>query len=204
MYYCLSFIPQLSPELFAAITDIRKTYDPTAFFIPPHITLVFPTPDSIGEQALISHIQEVLKDWRPFNIKFGGLRRNRDHWLFLMVQEGEDEIKKLYGVLHTGILDDGRDVSKFLPHLGLGLFIKEGHPYDWRNPREEDFDQARYDKALRQAQNLPLAESVTVDKLVMTKISDEVIGWTRGERLFLPEDADDLVVREFELGHGSA
>jgi len=200
MYYCLSFVPQLSGELDAAIADIRKTYDPTAFFITPHITLVFPTHDSIGEQALISHIQEVLKDWRPFNIKFGGLHKNRDHWLFLMVQEGEEEIKRLYRVLHTGILDDGRDVSKFLPHLGLGLFIKKGCLYDWRNPREEDFDQERYDKALRKAQKLSLSESVTVDKLVMTKISDEVIEWTRGERLFLPEDAEDLVVREFELG----
>jgi len=200
MYYCLSFVPQLSPELFAAIADIRKTYDPTAFFITPHITLVFPTHDSIGEKALMSHIQEVFKGWRPFNIKFGGLHRNRDHWLFLMVQEGEEEIKKLYRVLHTGILDDGRDVSKFLPHLGLGLFIKEGCLYDWRNPREEDFDQARYDTALRLTQKLPLSESVTVEKLVMTKISDEVIGWTRGERERLPEDAEDLVVREFELG----
>ena len=85
MYYCLSFFPQLSPELAESIEAIRKVYDFTSGFIKPHITLVFPTRDSIGEQSLIDHCQNVLSDWSPFVIRLGGFHQSRDHWLFLTV-----------------------------------------------------------------------------------------------------------------------
>ena len=116
------------------------------------------------------------------------------------MQEGEAEVKKLYRALHTGILDDGRDLDRFIPHLGLGLFLKEGCRYDWRNPLESDFDRERYEEALRRAKTLPLSASIEVDKLLLTKISDEVIEWTTGKRAGLPDDAEEFEVREFRLG----
>ena len=204
MYYCLSFFPQLSVELAESIDAIRNAYDPTSGFIKPHITLVFPTPDSVGEQSLISHIQNVLNDWSPFEIQLGGFHKSRDHWLFLKLQEGEAEVKRLYQALYTGILADGRDVSKFVPHLGLGLFIKEGCTYDWRNPRESDFDRERYEEALHQAKALPLSASIAVEKLLLTKIPDGVIEWTTGKRASLPDDAKEFEVREFRFGNQGA
>jgi 2'-5' RNA ligase len=204
MYYCLSFCPQLSVELAEAIEAIRRVYDPTAWFIKPHITIIFPTPDSIGEQSLISHIEQVLSGWSPFEIRLGGFHKSRDHWLFLTLQEGEAEVKRLYRELHTGILDDGRDLSRFVPHLGLGLFLKAGCTYDWRNPREFDFDRERYEEALRQAKAIPSSESIWVDKFQLTKISDEVVAWTTGKRATLPDDSEDAIVREFRLGHQGA
>jgi 2'-5' RNA ligase len=204
MYYCLSFCPQLSYELAEAIEAIRRVYDPTSGFIIPHITLVFPTPGSVGELSLISHIQNVLTGWSPFEMRLGGFLKSSDHWLFLGLHEGEAEVKRLYRALHTGILADGRDVSKFVPHLGLGLFLKERCTYDWRHPRESDFDRKRYEEALRRAEVLPLSERITVETLRMTAISDAVIEWTTGKRASLPVDAEDVTVREFRLGHQGA
>jgi hypothetical protein len=204
MYYCLSFFPQLGARLAESIGTIRRAYDPTSGFIKPHVTIIFPTPDSVGEQSLISHIQHVLKGWSPFEIQLGGFHKSPDHWLSLRLQEGEAEVKRLYRALYTGISSDGRDVSTFVPHLGLGLFLKEGCTYDWRNPREADFDRERYEAALLRAKALPLSESIAVEKLQMTADSDEVIEWTTGKRASLPDDAKEFDVREFRLGHGGA
>jgi hypothetical protein len=38
---------------------------------------------------------------------------------------------------------------EFVPHLGLGLFLKEVSPYDWDNPREDDFDRVLCEEALQ-------------------------------------------------------
>jgi 2'-5' RNA ligase len=199
VYYCLSIFPQLRIELAQSIDAIRSVYDPTSGFVKPHITLVFPTPDSVGEQSLISHIQYVLSSWSPFVIQLGGFHKSRDHWLSLRLQEGEAEVKRLYQALYTGILADGRDFSRYVPHLGLGLFLKAGATYDWRNPRESDFDRERYEEALRKAEALPLASSIAVEKLLLTKIPDEVIAWTTGKRASLPDDAEEVEVCEFRL-----
>ncbi len=204
MYYCLSIFPRLSVELTESIAAIRRVYDPTSGFIHPHITLIFPTHDSIGEQPLINHIQNVLGDRSPFEVRLGGFHKSRDYWLSLRLQEGEEEVKGLYRGLHTGILADGRDLNRFVPHLGLGLFIKEGCAYDWRNPREADFDRPRYETALRRAEALPLSERISVEKLSLTTISDTVIEWTTGKRAALPDDAEEVTVREFRLGHHGA
>ena len=204
MYYCLSFCPQLSAPLAESIEAIRREYDPTSGFIKPHITLIFPTPESVGERLLVDHIQNVLTGWSPFEIRLGGFHKSRDHWLSFRLQEGEEEVKRLYRALHTGILDDGRDLDRFVPHLGLGLFLKEGCIYDWRNPKESDFDRQRYEEALRLAEAIPLSERFTVKTLQMTALSDAVIEWTTGNRTRLPDDAEDVTVREFRLGHSGA
>jgi 2'-5' RNA ligase len=203
MYYCLSFYPQFSPDLAKTINAIKSAHDPTAPYYPPHITLIFPTHHSVGEQVLINHIEKVLRGWSPFEIRLGGLRLSRDYWLFLLVAEGEEHLKRLYRDLHTGFLDDGRDANWFLPHVGLGLFVKKGHPHDWRNPQEADFDRERYENALPLAETLPLAERIQVEKLVLGTISDAVIDWTRGRRTDLPEDAYETAVRDFRLGRQS-
>jgi 2'-5' RNA ligase len=204
MYYCLSFCPQLSAPLAESIEAIRREYDPTSIFIKPHVTIIFPTPDSVGKQALIMHIEQVLSGWNPFEIRLGGLHKSPDHWLSLRLQEGEAEVKRLYRALHAGILDNGRDLNRFVPHLGIGLFLKKGCIYDWRNPRESDFDRQRYEEALRRAEALPLSERITVGKLLLTTISDAVIEWTTGRRASLPDDAEEVALREFRLGHPRA
>jgi 2'-5' RNA ligase len=201
MYYALSFYPHLNEELAESIDAIRRKHDPTFGLTKPHITVLFPIPDSVGESDLISHIESVLNDFSPFKIRLGGFHKSRDHWLFLKLADGEVHVRKLYQSLYTGILEEyRRDDIEYVPHLGLGLFVKEGSNYDWRNPREIDFDEERYEEALQQAMALLLDSIFKVDKLELTKISDEILGWATGKRASIPEDSQIVTVREFLLG----
>ena len=205
MYYALSFYPRLSTELSESIDAIRTEYDPTSGFIKPHIAVLFPVPGIVGEGQLIRHIRNVLSDCSPFEIRLGGFHKSPDHWLFLTLKEGDAQVKKLYQSLYTGILTEyRRDDIEFVPHLGLGLFMKQGSTYDWDSPRESDFDQERYEEALCQAKALPLASSIPVEKLSLTKIPDVILEWATGKRASIPEDSRIAEVREFRLGNQGA
>ena len=69
MVYVLVYYPQLDSGLAQSIHEIRREYDPTVRLIKPHVTIMFPTPASVGELQLISHLQSVLSDWSPFEIR---------------------------------------------------------------------------------------------------------------------------------------
>jgi 2'-5' RNA ligase len=201
MYYTLNIYPRLNEELAESIDAIRRRHDPTFGFTKPHITVLFPVPDSVGEPQLIGHIESVLSGWPPFEVRLGGFHKSHDHWLFLTLVRGEARVKKLYQLLYTGILAEyRRDDIEFVPHLGLGLFIKEGSKYDWDNPQETDFDQTRYEEVLHQAKALPLPFSFRVEKLQLTKVSDEVLEWATGKRASIPEGSRAVKAREFLLG----
>ncbi len=205
LYYALVFYPQLSLELSESIDTIRKEYDPTYNIIKPHITIIFPATNNLNERLLISHIEQVLSRWSPFEIRLGGFHKSPDHWLFLTLQEGEAEVKRLHQELYTGYLAEYRKVGYIpFPHLGLGLFIKEGCTYDYRNPRESDFDRERYEEALRQAKALSLSSSISVEKLALDTIPDVLTEWTTGKRASIPEGSQIITVREFRFGHQGA
>jgi hypothetical protein len=205
MYYSLDFYPQLSLELSESIDAIRREYDPTYSIIKPHIGIIFPATNNLDERLLISHIEHVLSSWSPFVIRLGGFHKSPDHWLFLTLQEGEAEVKRLHQELYTGYLAEYRRVGHTpFPHLGLGLFIKEGCTYDYRNPRESDFDRERYEEALRQAKALPLSSSILVEKLALDTIPDVLTEWTTGKRANIPEGSQIVTVRKFRLGHQGA
>jgi 2'-5' RNA ligase len=199
MFYVMSYQPEFGPELSQAIAAIRRVHDPTEFLMPPHVTLLFPTASSIGEARLIEHLDGVLRETRPFEIRFGGFSKSRDHWLFLEVTGGGDQVRSLYRSIHSGILADGRN-EEFLPHLGLGLFLKPGATYDYRNPRESDFDRERYEAVLRQAESLPLARAgFTVELLRLSAMPDSIAEWTTGRIAAIPRDARMRDVHEFRM-----
>ena len=205
MYYALVFYPQLDPGLTELIDEIRRKYDPTVERSKPHITVLFPVPDKVGEPQLISHIQSVLSDWSSFDIRLGGFHKSHDHWLFLTLTEGEAQVSQLYQLLLTGILAEyRRDDIEFVPHLGLGLFIKEGSRYDWAHPQEADFDRQKYEEALQQAKALPLGSSCVMEKLHLVRIPEEVLDWATGKRASIPGDWRSTEVREFRLGDRGA
>jgi 2'-5' RNA ligase len=200
MHYTLGFYPRLEEELAASIDAIRRVHDPTWGYVKPHVTVLFPVPDSVGESRLSDHIESVLKDRGPLDIRFGGLHKSRDHWLFLTLAEGEARVKELHKSLYTGILAKYRKADvEFVPHLGLGLFIKEGSRYDWDNPREDYLDRRRYREALAQAEALPPHSGLRVERLNLSGIPDEVIEWATGTRAEIPEHMRSLEVREFVL-----
>jgi len=205
MYFALVFYPQLDPGLIEAIDNIRRKYDPTVEWSEMHIAVIFPVPDTVGEGKLVSHIECVLADKEPFVVRLGGFHRSHDHWLFLNVVEGEAEFKALYRDLYTGILDDyRRDDIGFVPHVGLGLFVKDTSRYDWDHPQEVDFDQLKYAEALQQAKALPLDSSCVMDKLHLVSLPDEVLEWATGKRASIPTDTQVTDVLDFHLGGRAA
>jgi hypothetical protein len=193
MYYALVHFPAIDT---ARIEQIRVKYDPYIGLLPPEITVLFPLPDAVGEAAFVQQIEQALATWKPFPIRIQGFTKSWDHWLFLTLQEGRAEVIRLYRAVYSGILASHRHVKhEFIPHIGLGLFVKPGVGYDLKHPQCLEFDAERYAGALREADALKLDYRCTLDRLHLVKLSDDFSCIERG--------------REFRLGaqvswyHGS-
>jgi 2'-5' RNA ligase len=179
MFYALVHYPNIDTR---HINEFRRKYDPHVDLIEPHITFVFLVPESIGEANLVHHIEGVLCHWRPFPIRLKGLRKAWDHWLFLILAEGNENVIRLHRELYTSMLAPSqRPDIEFVPHLGLGLFAKQDVNYDIRNPQEVSLDVERYAQGLKEAQQLDLDYQCIIDRLHLVKISDDIseIVWSK-------------------------
>jgi 2'-5' RNA ligase len=169
MFYSLVYYPQID---ISKINEFRRKYDPYVDVIDAHITMVFPVPDKIGKDALTKHIDKKLSNWNPFEITINGLKKSWDHWLFLVLQEGEQEVVKLHDDLYTGILGPYvRSDIEFIPHIGIGLFVTG--EYDVGDPHKTTFDQSGYNQALKEAEALDTGQQCLVDRLALVEIDDE-------------------------------
>ena len=168
MFYSLVNYPDINTS---AIEKFRERYDSYHRLIGAHITIIFPVPDSIGEKELVAHIESNIQKWKHFQIHIKGLEKSWDHWLFLLIQEGNDEIIKLHDQLYTGILAPflRRDIE-FIPHIAIGLFADNS--YDLRDPKKVSFDKVKYEKALLEAESLNLDYKTVIDKFALVKVND--------------------------------
>ncbi len=179
MFYALVHYPNIDTR---RINEFRRKYDPHVHLIEPHITFVFLVPESVGEASLVSHIERVSSQWRPFPIHLQGLQKAWDHWLFLILAAGNENVIRLHQDLYTGILAScRREDIPFVPHLGLGLFATQDAGYDIRNPQEVSLDIEKYSQALKEAQQLGLEYHCVVDRLHLVRISDDIskIMWSK-------------------------
>jgi len=197
MFYGLVYYPDADLE---SMRRFRRKYDPTADLVEPHLTIVFPVSQSIGEERLANHVAGVLRQWEPFTIRTGGFRKSPDHWLLLGLEEGNDEVVRLYRQLHTGILAEYRRDDLFHPHVALGLFVKAGVRYEMMNPKPADFDKPKYEQALREAEALRLQWRCVIDRLHLIQGPDEIIRWAQGEIADLSESPRMISRRELPLG----
>lgn len=104
------------------INKIREKYDPLAFLIPPHITLVFPFESELSKVELENHLSQVLAAVPVFEIEFQGVSGDyRDGYLFLNCIKGNDQLISLHNKLYKGILAQHlyQEVPYF-PHITLG------------------------------------------------------------------------------------
>jgi 2'-5' RNA ligase len=171
MYNALVHFPNID---ITHINLIRNKYDPTVQLIAPHITVLFPVPDEVGEKDLIKHIEGVLKPWKPFPIRINGLYKSWDNWLFLTLKDGNAEVIRLHTQTYTGILQPYRRKDMdFVPHISLGLFVKDGISYDLIRPQELDFDERKYKVALHEARDLGLDYRCVLDKLQLVKLTND-------------------------------
>ena len=86
------------------IQNIRKKYDRLYSVIPPHITIVFPFTDDIDNNTLYIKLNELLKDYKKFNVKFKGISLSADNFIFLNCIYGKDKIINLHDNIYKKIL----------------------------------------------------------------------------------------------------
>ncbi len=126
---CIMIIPEL--DNIAIINEIREKYDPLAYHVRPHITLVFPFNSSIEAHQLKKHIEAALFNISPFNIVLQGITPSRinGNYLFLNLQEGQREIIDLHKRLYKGILEQYYPQwlkgTNYMPHMTVGRIENE-------------------------------------------------------------------------------
>lgn len=154
MAYALVYYPDVALD---SIDRLRSKYDPQSGLIAPHITLIFPAAETLGEPELNSHITTVLSRWRPFSIRLAGLQKSWDDCLFLVAAEAKADLVRLHEELYTGPLAKELKASPYIPHVTLGVFKGDAEGYA---------------RALAEAQQLDLNCRCIVDRLELVRLSD--------------------------------
>lgn len=171
MLYALVFRPKIDTS---KIDGFRLKYDPHVNLIEPHITLVFPISDkSIDKIAFQKHIKDILKNEKSFRIHLQGLEKSWDHWLNLIIKEGNDNVIKLHDKLYTGILAPlfRKDLG-YIPHIGIGLFVSENSDYKVTDPTLKTLDEGKYKTALDEAESLDFDYWADLDNLELITLDD--------------------------------
>lgn len=154
MIYALVHYPNINTR---RINQFRRKYDPQAGLIEPHVTLMFPVPESIGEDNLVRHLENILGSWQSFPIHLQGLQISRDDHLFLLLQEGNVNATRLHDEIYTDVLGGyWRKDLPFVPHLTLGVLNK---------------DPANRERLLKEAGQLELNYQCVLDKLYLVKVN---------------------------------
>lgn len=108
-------------ERIERIAELRRAYDPLAFTVPPHITLVFPFESELALDALAAHVAAAVEGIAPFPVELRGITGDQDEYLFLNVKRGNDIIVALHDRFYTGPLAPFLSPRHtFVPHLTVG------------------------------------------------------------------------------------
>lgn len=139
------------------IGSFRRTHDPTGFLLAPHLTVIFPVPAAVGLGPFLEHVTGVVSRTPAFDIRLKGLGTSWDHWLFLGVAQGREEVIALHDALYTGILRPYLWTEQpYVPHVGLGHFAVERDAHDPLVLRPRALDRARFEAAQREAEAMAL------------------------------------------------
>jgi hypothetical protein len=176
MYYVLLYYPRFNSKVEENIEAFREKYDPFVGSLKPHIPFMFPVPcDEVVETKLTEHIETVLRNWKPFQIQLRGFTKSWDNWLLLTLKKGNKNAMALHNELYTGILSPYlRKDIEYIPHIGMGLFVKKDAEYNVLDPKKVDFDANLYSQALKEAKSLKINSFDTVDRLFLDKIKVRV------------------------------
>jgi hypothetical protein len=176
MYYVLLYYPKFDKQTEENIEAFRRKYNPFTGSLKPHIPFIFPVPCSeVQETKLTKHVETVLNNWKPFHIHIEGFKKSWDHWMLLLVKEGNEEAIALHDEMYTGVLSPYlRKDIEYVPHIGIGLFVRKDASYNVLDPKKLDFDAKLYSQALKEAKALKINSFDTVDRLFLDKIIVEV------------------------------
>ena len=193
MYCALVYNPEFDERTRENIETFRRRHDSFVDCWEPHIPFIFPVPCSEVEEAkLIEHIETVLKKWKPFPIRIGGFAKSWDHWLLLLLKDGNEKVTALHDELYTGILSPYlRKDLEFIPHIGLALFARKDAGYNALDPKVVDYDEKLYRQALEEAESLKIDSFDIIDRLFLDKV---LIKGKRNELLHKLKDRRTLTV----------
>ncbi len=111
------------------IDEIREKYDPLAQLVKPHVTLVFTFESDLSPEELKTHLTTKLSDIECFELsmdKIVKVDNDLGKFLFLLLDKGRDQVKKISSKLYTGILEAYKPMwlneDTYLPHMTLGHF----------------------------------------------------------------------------------
>lgn len=109
-------------EDMAQVETVRRRFDHRVDAVPAHITLVFPFEHESADAALIGHVNEVASGVRAFGLELKGVTCSSDHHLFLLIDQGADEVRDLHDRLYSGLLRPLLSDQVFTPHVTVGRF----------------------------------------------------------------------------------
>ncbi len=113
----------------AWIERVRVHYDPQQRMVEPHFTFVFPF-DGLSADEVLSHVQTVASEASPIPFRLSQAAAVRDPFgprshLFLLPDEGVDDMRALHARLYTGLLAQQRHpTAQYAPHVTVGAFVE--------------------------------------------------------------------------------
>ena len=168
------------------IGAFRRRYYPTAQLIGPHLTLVYPLPAAIGLAAFTDHVRSVVSRTPAFELHLRGLDVTWDHWLYLDLAEGRDEVVALHDALYTGIAAPHRWTDRpYVPHVGLGAFSRDDDQDDLLERRPRELDLERFESASAEASALGLDHRGVFDEVDILGVDEALTHVTSLERIAL-------------------
>lgn len=165
--YAVVHYPRLK---LTGLNEFRQRHDPFAELISEHITLVFPIPAML--ETVRAHTRSVTQTFQPFDVHITGLSRTWDHWLYLEIQDGYEQIVDLHDRLYSGPFEEFlRTDLPFEPHVGIGFFGKG--PYNPLEPDAVKLDSEAYESARAEASNLGIDASRRVESLTIVRLNTD-------------------------------
>ena len=167
------------------IGSFRRAHDPTVDLIGPHLTLVFPVSATEGD-AFREHVRGVVSRTPPFDIRLRGLEESWDHWLFLLVSEGREDVmpSTMRSTPGSCGLTCGRTVRTF-PMSGSASSSRSGTPTTCSSCGRGPPDRTRLEDARRQAEALNLDFARRVDRVRIVGLDDDLSHITPLEQYLL-------------------
>jgi 2'-5' RNA ligase len=153
MKRAIHILPALA-EL-ASIEAVRRSYDPLAGKIAPHVTLVFPFELGLSADELAAHVSRATGTIKPFEMTFGDAEsKENGSYCWLPVVKGMKQIVHMHDRLCTGVLTPGSNTYVYEPHMTVA-----------------HVPESKVEEAFRTAKTLKITGAAWVDRVIIERIA---------------------------------
>lgn len=155
MKRALHIFPSFSAD--SGVQAFRAKHDPLAQCIPPHITLLFPFEDDVGDAELVRHIEDAVQGLGNFAIGFATPVLVDNRLIWLPVRDDEGNVAGLHARLYSGFMKKHlRPEIPYRPHVTLGVA-----------------GESEAAELLREAQRISLVAGYRVESVILERIGAE-------------------------------